>query len=1229
MNLSSHVGRVTLGLAIVLGSFALSNSAPSSQAGPASDVAPHLVIEAGGHQAIIRKLLFTADERELISVSDDKTVRIWSVSPDGRRATLARTLRGQLGAGREGQLAAAALSPPDAMGRQQWLAVGGYLAGSATVQHAIRLHDYASGEVHTLLHGHDDLVLALAFAPSGRWLASAGKDTTIRLWDLSVLQGQDLTYSPLVLRQHTDPIYDLAWSPDGTRLASASDDHTVSLWQTEHLNQNKVSLLKRLQGHDLQVTSVAFHPNGAALVSGSKDQTLRLWRARDGKSLGVFARTAQQATALAFSPDGQALLAGRIGGSDNPKRITLYDYPAGTERRVFTGHDNIVLATALHPSGQWAASGGGDHKEILLWDIKTGEVLSRLAGRGQTIWAVGFSPDGRSIHWGQTFAYISDLDRGPLEYHFDFDALHLRKDGLSPSTAIRAKGHVEPFKLVTERSGPQDYPTRLSIQHGSQRLGTIERGPTDGYRHSAYTFTPKGEYVLSGGLNGVLTLYTREGQTRARLVGHTGEIKTVAVSADGRWAVSGASDQTLNLWSLAALSCKDGIAMLLPTFTLFPSTDGEWVAWAPEGFFAASPHGTKLIGYSLNQGLDKLATYVSFDQLFDRFYRPDLLDEKLRHNADPCAKSSAPDVEDVLKILPPQVAFISPQTDLTVDQSHLDVRVRITDKGGGIGRVEWKINGLTVDVVGRMNSNTALQTSLSEAVELTQQIALGSGKNSLDVIAYNRNHEVASAPASLTVIRHTAAPQVAFVSPANGTIVDHPTIDVHIIVQDQGSGISKVEWKVTPELTARDEIYTDYGPFQLSSRGYTVELTKRLPLAPGKNLLEIMAYDRQYDAAAPALLTVIRSETPAITSNTQGPVTAPEQKPSSSSPAIQDISSGIPQPLTATDVSLHVIVVGIDRYDDPDLQLSFAVSDARALGADICKTARSLFRKIIVTEVFNARATLAGIETAIKTVASQTTIDDVFVLYLAGHGVTRDGNYFFIPRNFPHRRAEPSVHNAITQEHLQSWLAMVQARKSLVLIDTCESGSFTKFQVQSDHRHILNRSGSTRGLQPSQVRVTPQEDSKTEKIASSCEAILRSQTQLASHGVAKNAVSAKRVPPPTAAQQRQRQIAANIAATKLRRATGRATIVASTSEQVALEGIYGHGAFTYVLLQALNHADRAYGNSDGIISSFELAHYVDGEVPTITQKSFGYAQLPQVSIVGSDFPIGMVGMPER
>jgi WD40 repeat protein len=162
------------------------------------------------------------------------------------------------------------------------------------------------------------------------------------------------------------------------------------------------------------------------------------------------------------------------------------------------------------------------------------------------------------------------------------------------------------------------------VQDGARRLSTIERGHTDGYRHSAYTFTPDEQGVLSGGLNGVLRLYALDGT----LVGHTGEIKAVAISADGRWALSGANDQTLCLLSLPQVM-PTSLIELKPTLTFFPAQDGKWVAWTPEGYFTASARGIRLIGASMNQGLDKTATYISGEQLRERFYRPELIQEKL------------------------------------------------------------------------------------------------------------------------------------------------------------------------------------------------------------------------------------------------------------------------------------------------------------------------------------------------------------------------------------------------------------------------------------------------------------------------------------------------------------------------------------------------------------------------------------------------------------------------
>ena len=83
------------------------------------------------------------------------------------------------------------------------------------------------------------------------------------------------------------------------------------------------------------------------------------------------------------------------------------------------------------------ASGGGDDKAILLWDVHTGQILSRLASQGQTITAVGFAPDGQTISWGHTTRYTSDNDRGPLEQQFHLPRLVRLPGGLSPGAALR------------------------------------------------------------------------------------------------------------------------------------------------------------------------------------------------------------------------------------------------------------------------------------------------------------------------------------------------------------------------------------------------------------------------------------------------------------------------------------------------------------------------------------------------------------------------------------------------------------------------------------------------------------------------------------------------------------------------------------------------------------------------------------------------------------------------
>jgi WD40 repeat protein len=114
---------------------------------------PYLELDTKGHMALIRSIVFTPDGSELISASDDKTIRVWDVGT-GR---IVRTIRGEIGDGDPGKIYALALS------RDARLLAAGGRTGATGQRQPIRLYDLDEGTLVGLFQGHDDAVLSLDF----------------------------------------------------------------------------------------------------------------------------------------------------------------------------------------------------------------------------------------------------------------------------------------------------------------------------------------------------------------------------------------------------------------------------------------------------------------------------------------------------------------------------------------------------------------------------------------------------------------------------------------------------------------------------------------------------------------------------------------------------------------------------------------------------------------------------------------------------------------------------------------------------------------------------------------------------------------------------------------------------------------------------------------------------------------------------------------------------------
>jgi uncharacterized caspase-like protein len=258
---------------------------------------------------------------------------------------------------------------------------------------------------------------------------------------------------------------------------------------------------------------------------------------------------------------------------------------------------------------------------------------------------------------------------------------------------------------------------------------------------------------------------------------------------------------------------------------------------------------------------------------------------------------------------------------------------------------------------------------------------------------------------------------------------------------------------------------------------------------------------------------------------------------------------------------LHVLVVGINKYEDTRLNLNYARQDGMSLAHFFATHGNTLFASVDVTSLFDDDASWTNIKQAFDKLATLSRPEDVVVLYLAGHGVVLDEQFYFLPHEMHIVGDDVAATRkyGISAVALSEELRRIPALKQVLLLDACHSATALK---------ILSKAAAVRALDAAEQK---------------------------------------------AAQMLARSVGVYLIAASM------------SEQQAFEVPELGHGVLTYAVLSGLGEqgGPKAAVSSDGMVTILSLLQYVNQEVPDLTEKYYHQKQYPVSFNTGMDFPLVM------
>lgn len=638
--------RALLGVLLLLISVPWEAAAAAPE--PAFDLPPQIKVEVGAHTGFIKKLAVSVDGASLLSVSDDRTARLW----DARTGRMLRTLRVPLGIEGEGKLSAAAFTRDG-----RFAVVGGFtgLTRGPSSGGVVYFFDTRNGQ---LVYGIDTrtpfAIENLEFSPDGRVLAicqADGQGVQFYDWRQQVQLHQDVEPKDKILGADFGVNGDFALTTvDGwLRVYSAASEYKSA--RALQLRSGRTPMHVKFSSRADRI-AVGFDGDPVvSIVDIQSMRELRSIRVEDPRQKGLHV--------VEWSSDDESLLVG--GETDDPAYTPIYRVPLADDPspRVVVRLARRVSDLRRLRDGSFAFSSGEpevgvfNNSGAMIWRTGAGTVLGDSKGD-----EIALNSDASQLRFRSAILdreWSFDISKGTAEVVIS----RSRTDGVAPVPART----VIPIRLDDEQS-------RLWIAGRDIPLDVGERVNT-------WLEDETHRFVLVGS-TWSLRLVDTQGNLRWRTSTPEEVIKS-SITADGLVAVTFLADGTLR-W----IRLDDGVEFL----ALLPHRNGiDWVAWTPDGYYLSSPAGDSMVGWQLNNGMTATPDFYRAVQFERVFYRPDIVREHFRTlGRSTVARSNGVNLARLRDIAPPRLSI-----QVLGTTASGNARVRITGASTALPIKDWTL----------------------------------------------------------------------------------------------------------------------------------------------------------------------------------------------------------------------------------------------------------------------------------------------------------------------------------------------------------------------------------------------------------------------------------------------------------------------------------------------------------------------------------------------------------